>query len=65
MNSELDWFEFETRMRRIVTQIIQPLANSTADNTSNVENLIKKTEQHSKRIGFIEELTGSPDMKTG
>ena len=63
--NELDWFEFETRMRSIVAQIIQPLVKNTAENTSSLETILKRSDQQSKKIKLIENITGTPDSKTG
>ena len=65
MKAELDWFEFETRMRLIVTQLIQPLVQSLSDHSSNLESLNKSLSSHNVRITNIEHLTGKPDKKTG
>lgn len=65
MKAELDWFEFETRMRLIVTQLIQPLVETLSDHSSNLESLNKSHSSHNVRITNIEHLTGNPDKKTG
>ena len=64
-NTELDWFEFETRMRSIFSQLIQPLMKISSDNSSEIEILKKKSENYSKRIQFTETIIGTSDKKIG
>lgn len=65
MIAELDWFEFETRMRLIVTQLLQPLVQTLSDNSSSIESMNKSLSAHNARITNIEHLTGTPNQKTG
>lgn len=65
MQNELDWFEFETRMRAIVTQIIQPIIKESGETRARLETIQKKSENLTKRLTFLENLTGSANNKTG
>lgn len=64
-HNELDWFEFETRMRNVVSLLIDPLIKNIEKNTSNIELMKKSGETTNKKIRFIESLVGTPNSKTG
>ena len=65
MKAELDWFEFETRMRMIVTQLLQPILETIDDHSTNLESTNKSLTSHNNRLKNIENLTGTSNKKTG
>jgi archaellum component FlaC len=72
--AELDWFNFETRMRRIVTELLAPTVQRVSDNREattrlqskmrNVENSVEELDQvvHKRtKVTYIDDLNARMD----
>lgn len=58
---ELDWFEFETRMRQLISQMIEPSFDRQKDDRIEIENLARHNHQLQKRIKRVETMLGMSD----
>ena len=50
---KIDWFNFETRMRNLVREMIDPVVDNHHDNKSSIEQLEIKQEVSLKYMYFI------------
>ena len=60
---ELDWFEFETRMRRLVVDLIQPTVFKLNKDREDVSILKSVVETNTKKVEDLENLILKSDRK--
>lgn len=53
-NKELDWFVFENRVREIIKDIVDPMANKTTDNHEELIDLKKRNEMLKRKVDEME-----------
>ena len=54
LTSELDWFQFETKMRHLVREILNPVLNKTEEAKERYFELEKKTHNLVERLELLE-----------
>lgn len=65
MSQELNWYEFETRMRRLIVELLEPtIQRITADKEAMVKTT-SKVKATRKQLKHIETLIGSGKTKSG
>ncbi len=55
-SAELDWFEFETRMRKLVVDLIQPTVTKLNEDRENVAGIKAIAEAQRKRVDELEAI---------
>lgn len=58
---ELDWFEFETRMRQLICEMIEPSTERQKDDRILIDDLTRTNNRLKKRIKKIETMLGMTD----
>ena len=51
---KLDWFEFETKMRKLIHELIEPTLRRAQEDREAVESIKRMTIDHGKRLEPIE-----------
>jgi hypothetical protein len=59
--AELDWFDFETRMRDVIHELIEPVIKRASEDREVSLGLQRKTELATKRLDQLENIV----LKTG
>jgi hypothetical protein len=54
--TELDWYDFETRMRAVVVKLLEPTIKKAADDRENIRLLQHSNKKNVKRIEELEFL---------
>lgn len=62
--AEIDWFDFETRMRIIIRDILEPTIKRQEDDRDEINNLKKMIENFKKRIDDLDYLVNRANFKT-
>jgi hypothetical protein len=52
--SELDWFDFETRMRDVIHELVEPIVKKAAEDREKMLSLQRGQENDGKRIDQLE-----------
>jgi hypothetical protein len=63
--SQLNWFEFETRMRRIVTELLEPTISRITNDREQLVTTQSTIETYKKKVDEIETLLGLGQKKSG
>lgn len=63
--NELEWFEFETRMRILVSELIEPSIQRISKDREMTENLLTKEKNTRQRLKELESYIGIGKPKTG
>lgn len=52
--SEVDWFDFEMRMRKLIYQLIEPTVRQATDDRNQMQKLFKHFDDHERRVNNVE-----------
>ncbi|OMJ93171.1 hypothetical protein SteCoe_3859 [Stentor coeruleus] len=65
MSQELNWYEFETRMRRLIVELLEPTIQRITTDKEAMVKTTSKVKAIRKQIKHIETLIGSGKTKSG
>lgn len=53
-STELDWFDFETRMRDVIDELIEPVIKRASEDREQALNCQRQITENSKRLEVLE-----------
>ncbi|CAG9310959.1 unnamed protein product [Blepharisma stoltei] len=64
-NKELEWFDIETRLRKVVMEMLEPTLQKLSNDREAVGKVKRKMTRAKKRLDYVESLLGLGSKKSG